>query len=91
MLFQRHGRFGALLLGDGIGIIPAAGLCAGAAVAVAPREVVGEQTAAAVGNAHRAVNKGFELNIVGNVVSNGADLLDRQLAGEHDALGTERS
>ncbi len=68
-------------------IAPTAGLGALPAVGVAPHHVVGEQTPSGKGHAHRAVDKALELHLVGQVLADAADRIERELAREHDAAG----
>ena len=86
-LLHRDGEVGAFFFVDGV--VPAAGLGAGAAVAVAAvGHDVGQKTAAAVGHAHGAVDEGLQLDILGEGRLDGLDLGELQLSGQHQAAGT---
>ncbi len=86
--FNGHGKVRALFLVEGI--VPAAGLGAGAAVAVtAGGEHIGQQAAAAVGDAHGAVDEGLQLDVGGQGCLDGADLVELQFPREHETLGAE--
>ena len=71
--------YGPLLLGHGEGRtgieVPAAGLGAHTAVGIATGIEIGKQATTAVGNAHRAVNEGLQLQIVGDLLADGTDLV----------------
>ena len=67
----------------------AAGLGAGAAVGIPSRHIVGEQAAAGIGHAHGAVGEHLQLQAGGRLCPDGGDLLQRQLPGQHNALGAE--
>ena len=86
---ERHRRVRALLL-DNLerAVVPAAGLGAGAAVGIPAREEIGEQTAPAVGDAHRAVDEALDLGIR-HIVHDFGDLGKRQLARKHHAGSAE--
>ncbi len=79
---------GALLLYKVIA--PAAGLGALAPVAAAPGKRGAEQAAAAVSNAHGAVDKGFQLQALGQGIAQRGDALQAELARKDDALGAQR-
>ena len=78
VLLQGDHEIGALFLADLAvkRIIPAAGLGAHSAIGIAADHVIGEQTTAAVRHAHRAVDKGFKLQILGDRGANGLDLIE---------------
>ena len=85
ILFEVKVFAGALLLTQLIHIVfPAAGLRAGTTVAVTPSKISAQQAASAVGNAHCAMHKGFQLN--GGFLADFADFLERQLACQNNTL-----
>ena len=68
-------------------VFPAAGVGAGALVGVAVVEVAGEQAAARVGHAQRAVDEDFQLH-VGATLADFFDFFQREFAREDDAADT---
>ena len=67
-------------------VVPAARLRARAVVGVAPGHVLRDQAAAGVRNAHRAVHERLDLQLLRRFRADLRDLVDGQLAREHDAL-----
>ena len=78
-------EFAFFLFGAAVGFVfPAAGVGAGALVGVAVVEVAGEQAAAGVGHAQRAVDENFQLH-VGAALADFFDFFERKFAREDDA------
>jgi len=82
-------QFFRLTVGTAIGstqfVIPAAGIGAAALIRVAVIEVAGEQAAARVGDAQRAVDEDFEFD-VGATLADFGDFVERQFTRQDDAL-----
>ncbi len=93
VFLDRHQFAGALLLleqdllfAGGVHlVVPAAGIGTRALVRVAPVEVAGEQAAARVGDAQRAVHEDFELDVRALLADFG-DFVERQFARQDDAV-----
>ena len=78
-------EFAFFLFGAAVGFVfPAAGVGAGALVGVAVVEIAGEQAAAGVGHAQRAVDEDFQLH-VGAALADFFDFFERELTREDDA------
>ena len=82
-----HILTGAMLL-DKV-VLPAAGLGALAAVAAAPGHIAGKQAPPGHAHTHSAVDKGFEVQLLGAVIADEGDLGQGQLSCQHHALGAQ--
>src|SRR5574343_289123 len=77
--------FARFLAGCADFVVPAAGIGAGTLVRVAVIEVAGEQAAAGVGDAQRAMDEDFELDVRA-LLADFCDLVERQFARQNHAL-----
>ena len=64
-------------------IFPSAGMGTGAPVGIPPRKPGGKKTSSRIGNTHRAVDKGFDLQIPGGILPDLGDLPQRKLPGTY--------
>ena len=79
---------GGILLAGMEPVVPAARVGAAALVRVAMVEVAREQAAARIGDAQRAMDEDFELD-VGALLADFGDLVERQLARQDDSRNAE--
>ena len=86
-LLDRDRQIGALFLVNYI--VPTAGLGASATVSVTLGHKVGEHTSSAVRHAHRAVNKGFKLDSLGERSLDRLNFIKAKLASQHKSLCAE--
>ena len=87
VLENREVFSGALFLHQGVLI--AAGLGAGAPVGVPAGHVVAEKASAGVADAHGPVAEGLDLQVLRDLLTDAADLLQAQLSGQHHPLGPQ--
>ena len=85
-----HGQVfaGALLLHHGV--LPAAGLGAGALIAAASRQHGAEQAPAGIGHAGRAMHKGLQLHAIVQLGAHGLHALEAHLTGEDHPFAAQR-
>ena len=67
-------------------ILVTAGLRAGTAVGIAAGHIAGQQTASGITDAHSTVDKRFDLQFLGSLFTDLADLIQAQLSGQNDTL-----
>ena len=74
----------AFLLNDGI--FPAAWMCTGSLVGISSYQIVAEQAASGIGNAHGTVNESFDLHVIRDICTDLLDLLEGKLTRCYNTL-----
>ena len=70
-------------------VLPAAGLCACAMVGIAPGQVLRDQAAARIGNAHCAVDKGLNFEFLRRFRADFCNFLQAEFPGKHNAFSAK--
>ena len=82
---------GEVFAGPGLlrnGILPSAGMGAGAAVGIASCKPGGQEASSRIGNAHRAVDKGLDLQLCRSILPDLRDFIQRQFPRTDNTGGT---
>ena len=71
------------------GVLVPAGLGTGTPVGIPPGHVVAQKAPAGIADAHGAVAEGFDFQLLGGFLPDGADFLQAQLSGQHHPGGSQ--